>query len=177
MIMCSKCNKEFAYNYLLLKHQNRKKSCVSINNNESINNNDIINNNESINTNEFINNNESTKEKDIDNLDNPINNNPSIHSEYSDNNQSIDESVDEFVDDNIKKKIKEGNIIKKIERNEKNITKIDKKIKIIENKLNLHMKNSIKNLKCNECNKIFSRKFCIMRHINERCEYIKNIEK
>ena len=50
MITCQKCSKTFTYNYLLLKHMNRKKSCSPLNNDDKLIN-DVVINNDIINTN------------------------------------------------------------------------------------------------------------------------------
>ena len=149
MIICPKCNKQFTYNYLLLKHQNRKKSCVQINNiSENINN--------SISSDE--NSNDLNDSNDSDN---------SINSNDSDNSINSNDSN--------KKNINRKNKINILDNNDKKIIKVDKNIKIIEDKLALHIKNSTKNLKCKECDKDFSKRYNIMRHINYRCEYIKKL--
>ena len=43
MIKCLNCGKIFAYNYLLLKHENRKNKCIKINDDNINDNNEKIN--------------------------------------------------------------------------------------------------------------------------------------
>ena len=116
MITCPKCNKEFPYNYLLLKHQNRKKRCCDKNDDNSDNSSNTSNdsklsnsfNNHNDNINNFNNDDNNNTNKDIVNKDivnnDDINNNTDINvyfdsdsdnseyseysGEYSENNEN-----------------------------------------------------------------------------------------
>jgi len=64
--------------------------------------------------------------------------------------------------------------IKKIKDVDKQLIKLDNSIKNIDEQIELYLKNSIEIMKCNECNKDFSRKYNLIRHINDNCDYIKD---
>ena len=127
------------------------------------------------------------KDKDNNNDDDDNDDDDDDDNNNSDNNDKIINNKNYKNDTNIRiidRQIKNNKkyIINKIEINDKNLIKIEKKISNIEKKINnieqkleSHIKNSIKNLKCNGCNKDFSRKYSIMRHINGRCGYIKEL--
>jgi hypothetical protein len=164
MITCSKCNKEFAYNYLLLKHQNRKKRCTDKQDDINDMSSNLSNNDDNIHNN--IVNNDPTD----NNIDNDIDN------IYSDNSDSENSNYNE---NKIKKLNKNDIEIKKLEKEEKYIekqlNKYDKNIKKISNNLTKYMKESIKNNRCNKCNKDFTKKYNVTRHVNDYCVYIKEI--
>ena len=179
MITCPKCNKVFTYNYLLLKHQNRKKSCndkQDDNNDISSNssNGDILNKDDE---NNIINTNNDNNLDNNMNYDN-INCDNNINSDNSDTDSS--ENSENSENSNKINKLKKNNIeLKKIEKEEINIekclNKYDKNINKINNNLTKYMKESIKKNRCDECNKDFSKKYNIIRHVNEYCMYIKDI--
>jgi uncharacterized C2H2 Zn-finger protein len=121
MISCSKCSKNFAYNYLLEKHMNRKKSCSPL---------------------------------DIKNDDN-------------------NDCIKTIEQKNIDKQTK--NIEKQINDLDKQIIILNKNIITIEEQIELYLKNSLQMLKCEKCNKIFIKKYNIIRHINKNCDHIKEL--
>jgi hypothetical protein len=114
MFICSKCQKEFKYNYLLIRHNNRKKSCLIENN-------------------------------------------------------IIEPIVD---DNNIEKNICENNSAKQID---KEIRNTDKELKQIDRKLDFNLKISLKNNKCNFCEKEYSKKYNLLRHIKDFCVCVKEL--
>jgi hypothetical protein len=144
MFTCSKCQKEFKYNYLLTRHNNRKKSCLitKINIHQE-NNNFSDNNNISLDVNESMNN--------------------SINVSVKESVKDINESIKDINKTNTSKKI------------DKELKQIDKEIKQIDNKLEFNVKNSLKNNKCYLCEKEYTKKYNIIRHIKDFCICVKEL--
>jgi len=117
MVTCKICSKEFKFDYLLLRHNNSKKKCKPLNNND-----------------DFYN---------------------------------IEEQSD----------IDEDTINDKIFNNKKynNISKLEEEIKILDDNIINNTKISLDEIKCMFCNKDFSKKYNITRHLNNYCTSLKKL--
>ena len=67
------------------------------------------------------------------------------------------------------------NINKEIKQIDKEIKQIDKEIKQIDNKLELNLQNSLKIKKCSFCDKEYSKKYNMIRHIKDFCICVKEL--
>ena len=202
MITCPKCLKQFSYNYLLIKHNNRKKSCIpknklldNKNNNVSIDDNvddnvddnenvdDNVNVNENVDDNVDVNvdvnvvdnvdNSDNSNENDDDNSDSYNSYNSDNNSDEKDNNSdNFENNVD---NNNTKNNTLKNKIIKQKKIINEKIMLIDKNIDQLNNKLLINSKNIFKTSKCTHCNKVYNRKYNLIRHIDEYCFYVKNI--
>jgi len=95
---------------------------------------------------------------------------------YSSNSSNSSNTDDSDIDDNLENNLSdnlENNILSK--KKYIKINKLEKEIKIIEDKISKNSEKSIRDMKCIFCKKDFNKKYNIERHVNGYCFYIKQL--